>query len=116
MTRDDLSALLDQDTTACRLARAALLAGGSFEIYDGPAPANRHAGVYGIRLRRMQRRSRMTLALDEAVDILRCAGDQPVRVGLIMPADRTWTFMLFLNATATAVLACAGVERTTVND
>ncbi|MBE1602931.1 Response regulator receiver domain-containing protein [Streptomyces sp. 1222.2] len=33
------------------------------------------------------------------------------RIGRIDAADASWTFMLFLNATTTAVMACTGVAR-----
>ncbi|CAL9657183.1 hypothetical protein [Streptomyces sp. enrichment culture] len=30
-----------------------------------------------------------------------------MRIGMVKTADRAWTFMLFLDAAATTVLACA---------
>ncbi|MGW6688049.1 hypothetical protein [Streptomyces sp. NPDC054961] len=110
LTRGELAALLDEDSTACRAARAALLAGGHFTVGDGLVPAGRLGSTYGMRLRRIRLRGRRTLALEETVGVLQGAADEPVRTGEITAADRSWTFMLFLDATATTVLACGGVS------
>ncbi|WP_405810797.1 hypothetical protein OG729_38600 [Streptomyces sp. NBC_00210] len=77
----------------------------------GPS-ANRHFHTYRIRSRVTQRHGQVTLGLDETVGILEAAGGELLRSGSIRTADRVWTFTLFLNATATTVLACAGVART----
>ncbi|MFD7549675.1 hypothetical protein [Streptomyces sp. NPDC059816] len=112
MTRDDLAGMLGEQTTACGPAREALIAGGTFVVWDNPVPAAQLAGIYRARLRITQKRGQQTLALAAAVDILSQAAEEPVRVGRIDAADMSWTFMLFLNASATAVMACAGVART----
>ncbi|MGW0534868.1 hypothetical protein [Streptomyces sp. NPDC003032] len=39
-------------------------------------------------------------------------GDALIRIGRIDTTDGTWTLMLFLDAAATTLLACAGVRRT----
>ncbi|MFI6154582.1 hypothetical protein ACIBCA_18060 [Kitasatospora sp. NPDC051170] len=109
MTRDDLTALLAEQTPACGPAREALLTGGAFVVWDGLVPAYRVAGTYRARLGITRRRGQPTLALAETVEILGSAGDELLRIGRIDAADRPWTFMLFLDATATTVLACAGV-------
>jgi hypothetical protein len=54
----------------------------------------------------------LTIGLDETVGVLEATGDELFRVGSIRTADRVWTFMLFLNATATTVMACADAART----
>ncbi|MDX3588930.1 hypothetical protein [Streptomyces europaeiscabiei] len=113
MIRDDLTELLSEQTTACGPARDALIAGGTFVVWDGLVPANELAGIYRARLRRTQRRGQPTLALSATVDILFQAAEEPIRIGRIDTTDASWTFMLFLNATATAVLACTGVARNT---
>ncbi|MBT2471834.1 hypothetical protein J7E97_29240 [Streptomyces sp. ISL-66] len=116
MTRDELSALLDKDTTACRPARTALLAGGRFAVSEGLVPARRLGYTYRSRLRRARLRGQQTLALDETVDILQRAADEPIRIGEITTEDRSWTFMLFLDATATTVLACGALASSAAND
>lgn len=116
MTRDELSALLDKDTTACRPARAALLADGGFAVGDELIPAGRLGTTHGMRLRRTRLRGRQTLALEETIDILRRAADEPIRVGEIIAEDRSWTFMLFLDATANTVLACGGLAPPPADD
>lgn len=111
--RDDLAGMLGKQTTACGPARDALITGGSFVVWDGLVPAGQLARTYQARLRRTQRRDHPTLALAATVDVLRQAGEEPIRIGRIDTADRYWRFMLFLNDTATAVVACTGVARTT---
>ncbi|MEV7189641.1 hypothetical protein [Kitasatospora sp. NPDC093102] len=109
MTSDDLAAMLAEQTPACGPARDALLTGGTFVVWDGLVPANQLFHTYRTRLRLTQKRGQPTLALAETVEILKGTGDELLRIGRIDTADRTWTFMLFLNATATTVLACTGV-------
>lgn len=112
MTRDDLATMLAEQTPACGPARDALLSGGAFVVWDGLVPANQLAHIYRIRLRHIKKRGQPILALAESVDILKHAGDELLRIGQSGTADRTWTFMLFLNATATALLACTAVAST----
>jgi hypothetical protein len=111
VTRDELAEMLGERTTACGPARDALTAGGAFVVWDGLVPAGRLAHIYRTRLRITQKRGQPTLALAATVDILSRAAEEPLRVGRIDAADTSWTFMLFLDATATAVLACTGVAR-----
>ncbi|MFF2143638.1 hypothetical protein [Kitasatospora sp. NPDC058190] len=107
MTRDDLAEMLADQTPACGPARDALLSGGTFDVWDGLVPANWHLNTYSRRLRHTQKRGIATLGLTETVGILRQAGDEALRIGMIRTADRAWTFILFFNAAATTVLACA---------
>jgi hypothetical protein len=51
VTRDDLAAMLNAQTSACPPARDALLSGGTFIVWDGLVPANRLAHTYRTRLR-----------------------------------------------------------------
>ncbi|WP_405558555.1 hypothetical protein [Streptomyces sp. NBC_01171] len=111
MTRDELAEMLGEQTTACGPARDALIADGTFVVWDGLVPADRLAHTYRTRLRITQKRGQPTLALAATVDILSHAAEEPLRLGRIDATDTSWTFMLFLNATATAVLACTGVAR-----
>nr|WSW66160.1 hypothetical protein OG461_08135 [Streptomyces sp. NBC_00995] len=111
MTREDLAALLGEQTTACGPARDALLSAGAFVIWDGLVPAKQVTHIYRARLRITEKRGQQTQALAATVDILDRAGDALLRIGRIDAADASWTFMLFLNATTTAVMACTGVAR-----
>ncbi|MFD8935761.1 hypothetical protein ACFV0R_10925, partial [Streptomyces sp. NPDC059578] len=56
MTRDDLAGMLGEQTTACGPAREALIAGGTFVVWDNPVPAAQLAGIYRARLRITQKR------------------------------------------------------------
>ncbi|WP_331768066.1 hypothetical protein [Embleya sp. NBC_00896] len=112
VTRDGLAGILGEQTMECGPARDALIAGATFVVWDGLVPADRLAHTYRIRLRHTRKRGRPTLALAATVDRLLEAEDELLRIGQIVATDSSWTFMLFLNATATAVLACTGVART----
>ncbi|MFB7849051.1 MULTISPECIES: hypothetical protein [unclassified Streptomyces] len=111
MTRDDLIAMLREQTPACGPARNALIAGADFVVWDGLVPANRHAGVFRTRMRRSLKRGRTVDGLADSVDILRRAGEEPLRTGSIDAVDRSFWFTIFLNSTATAVVACFGGRR-----
>lgn len=80
-------------------------------MWDGLVPANRHAGVFGIRLRAASRRGHTVEGLAATVDILRQAGGELLRTGCIDAVDMSSVFTIFLNSSATAVVACAGGRR-----
>ncbi|KOT99057.1 hypothetical protein ADK86_15615 [Streptomyces sp. NRRL F-5755] len=109
MKREDLAVMLGAQGSACGTAREALLAGGAFVVWEGTTPAGRLAHIYRARLRRTERRGQPTQGLAATVGILEEAGQEPLRIGRIDTADGTWSYMLFLDAAATAVLACTGV-------
>ncbi|MFE7076471.1 hypothetical protein ACFU96_40930 [Streptomyces sp. NPDC057620] len=111
MTLDDLCEMLAEQTPACGPARAALLAGEAFDIWEGLVPASQLFHTYRVRRRVAQRHGQPTLGLDETVGILDAAEGELLRIGSIRPTGRAWTFTLFFNASATVVLACAGVAR-----
>ncbi|KAB2587637.1 hypothetical protein F5983_36855 [Streptomyces arboris] len=100
--------MLREQTPACGPARDVLEAGGPFDVPDGLVPASRHAGVFAIRIRTAARRGHTVEGLAAFVDILRQAGEELVRTGLIYSEGRSSVFTLFLNCSATEVLACAG--------
>ena len=95
---------------ASAAALAALQGGATCVVWDGTVPAERHAGVYARRLRRVRLQGIEPLGPERAVQLLREHG-RPVRGGLIDSADRTWTFLLFLTEDGSALVACAGVQR-----
>ncbi|MBB5931853.1 hypothetical protein [Streptomyces echinatus] len=113
MTRDDLIAMLGEQTPACGPARNALIAGADFVVWDGLVPANRHAGVFRGRMHRSLKRGRTIYGLAESVDILLRAGEEPLRTGSIDAVDKSSWFTIFLNSMATAVVACCGGRRAT---
>ncbi|MGP3638484.1 hypothetical protein ACTU45_35200 [Streptomyces sp. 24-1644] len=111
MNRADLAEMLNEQTAACEPAKAALLGGGDFVIWDGDVPGQQLASIYAARHRRARKRGTETLALSATVDILTQYGTAPLRIGCIFTRDRTWAFMLFLAEDASAVLACTGVRQ-----
>ncbi|MFF7331904.1 hypothetical protein [Streptomyces sp. NPDC008150] len=113
MTRDDLIALLREQTPACGPARDALVAGADFVVWDGLVPASRHAGVFRGRMRHSSKRGHTINGLAESVAILRRAREAPLRIGSIDALDRSSWFTIFLNSTATEVVACCGGRRPT---
>lgn len=113
MTRDDLIAMLREQTPACGPARNALIAGADFVVWDGLVPANRHAGVFRSRMHHSLKRGHTIDGLADSVDILLRAGEEPLRTGSIDAVDRSSWFTIFLNSTATVVVACCGGRRPT---
>ena len=112
MNRADLAEMLNQQTTACGPAKAALLGGGDFVIWDGNVPGQQLASIYAARHRRARKRGTETLALSATVDILTQHSTAPLRIGCIFTPDRTWAFMLFLSEDASVILAFTGVRKT----
>ncbi|MFC7830773.1 hypothetical protein [Streptomyces sp. NPDC057375] len=112
MTRDDLCEMLSEQTPACGPAREALLSGGAFDVWECLVPVGQLFHTYRVRHRVAQRHGQPTLGLDETLGILDAAEDEVLRIGSIRTGDGHWTFVLFFNAAATTVLACAGVART----
>ncbi|MEV4436575.1 hypothetical protein [Streptomyces sp. NPDC049585] len=108
MNHEDLVSMLVEQTPACGPARYALQSGGTFVVWDGLVSAHQLTHTYRTRLRITQKRGQPTLALAETVEILRRAGEEPLRIGRIDSVDGAWKFVLFLSATATTVLACTG--------
>ncbi|MGW2620756.1 hypothetical protein [Streptomyces sp. NPDC001500] len=106
MTRDDLIAMLREQTPACGPARNALIAGADFVVWAGLVPANRHARVFRIRMRHSLKRGHVIDGLADSVDVLLRRGEEPLRTGSIDTVDRSSWFTIFLNSTATAVVAC----------
>ncbi|MDX5563994.1 hypothetical protein PYK79_12390 [Streptomyces sp. ID05-04B] len=113
MTRDDLIAMLREQTPACGPARNALIAGADFVVWDDLVPANRHAGVYRNRMHHSLKRGHTIDGLADRVDILLRAGEEPLRTGSIDAVDRSSRFTIFLNSTATVIVACCGGRRPT---
>ncbi|MDX3130889.1 hypothetical protein PV367_14060 [Streptomyces europaeiscabiei] len=116
MTRDDLIAMLREQTPACGPARDALIAGADFVVWDGLVPANRHAGVFRRRMHNSLKRGRTVEGAAESVDILLRAGEEPLLTGSIDAVDRSSWFTIFLNSTATVVVACCGGRRPTTTE
>ncbi|MFB8029467.1 MULTISPECIES: hypothetical protein [unclassified Streptomyces] len=107
----DITAMLKDQTSACKAARDAIADGGEVMLYDGQAPHWMVFGITATRLRRSLKIGLMTLGLDETVEILRARDrDEPLRTGNIVAADRSWFFTLYFDATGTELLACSGVK------
>lgn len=98
--------MLNEQTPACGPARDALIAGGAFAVWDGLPPANRHTGTFQIRLRH-------TSGHASTDDILKHSGEELLPTGRIDAVDMSSVFTIFLNSSATAVVACAGGRRPT---
>lgn len=111
VTREDLIGMLREQTEACGAARDALIAGGAFVVWDQLVAADRHAGVFGLRFRRAAVRGHTHESLAATVDILRQAGGELLRTGMIDAVDGFSWFTIFLNSAATDVVACFGGRR-----
>lgn len=114
MEREELIALLAEESPVTTACREALARGAAFRIWDGAfgsVPANNLAATYGVRRVHTRERGIPTLGFAEAVETLRALGEQPVRLGGVTQLDPPYYFQLFLTADAASVLACIGVDQ-----
>lgn len=110
-SQPDITAMLKDQTSACKAARDALAAGGEVMLYDGQPPQLMVLGIAATRLKRSLKIGLTTLGLDETVEILRARHrDEQLRTGNIVAANRSWFFTLYFDATGTELLACSGVK------
>ncbi|MGC0334674.1 hypothetical protein RKD23_007664 [Streptomyces sp. SAI-170] len=108
----DITAMLTDQTSACRPAREAIAAGAEVKVWDSEVPQWMVAGIAATRLRRSLKRGlQETIGLDETVEILARHRGEQLRTGTILTADRLWFFNLYFDATGTELLACSGVKR-----
>ncbi|MFE7328022.1 hypothetical protein ACFU8W_24105 [Streptomyces sp. NPDC057565] len=111
-SQPDIVAMLTDQTSACKPAREAIAAGAEVRVGDGEVPQWMVAGIAATRLRRSLARGwPETIGLDETVEILARHRGEQLRAGTIDPADRSWFFNLYFDATGTELLACSGVKR-----
>ncbi|WP_086791377.1 hypothetical protein [Streptomyces thermovulgaris] len=110
MERELFERLLAGDDEASVAALAALRRGGSHVVWDGTAPAEQLALIYGRRLRHTRLRGIETTNLVHAVELLG-RYRRPVRLGRIRAADGSRTFMLFLTEDGSRLIARTGVRR-----
>ncbi|MFF1650961.1 hypothetical protein [Streptomyces sp. NPDC058240] len=103
--------MLGEQTPACGPARDALIAWGAFVVWDGLIPADRLAHTCRVRFRSTLRCGHTVEGLAATVDILEQTGEELLRIGCIDAVDESSVFTIFLNAAATAVVACAGGPR-----
>ncbi|MFE4873864.1 hypothetical protein [Streptomyces sp. NPDC056682] len=110
-SQPDIAAMLTDQTSACKAACDAIAADGEVVLYDGQPPVWMVLGIAATRLRWSLKIGLRTLGLDETVEILRARHrDERLRTGNIVPADRSWFFTLYFDATGTELLACSGVK------
>ncbi|MEZ0096063.1 hypothetical protein [Streptacidiphilus sp. EB129] len=107
----DVAAMLKDQTSACKTARAAIASGAEVEVRDNEVPHSMVFGIAAQRLRWSIKIGQTTLGLDESVEILRSHRGERLRTGVINSADRSWFFTLYFDATGTELLACSGVKR-----
>ncbi|MFJ8634805.1 hypothetical protein [Streptomyces sp. NPDC093568] len=111
MERHALGKLLaagDDEVSAAALA--ALRSGATYQVSDTTHPAERHAGVFALRLRRMRLRGVEPLGLERMVQLLR-EHRRPVRGGLIYSADQKWTFLIYFTEDGSSLVGCARLQR-----
>jgi hypothetical protein len=111
MDRDHLARLLDRDGGAYAACRRAVTAGANIQVWKGGTPAAAVAAIYARRLRLVQRKGTSEVGFAEAVQSLRACGDEPVLIGAVDIDDPPYHFQLFLNVSATRLVACLGVDQ-----
>ncbi|MFJ4407677.1 hypothetical protein [Streptomyces sp. NPDC088910] len=108
----NITAMLTDQTSACKPAREAIAAGAEVKVWDDEVPQWMVAGIAATRLRRtLARGLQEVIGLDETVAILARHRGEQLRTGIIDAADRLWFFTLYFDATGTELLACSGVKR-----
>ncbi|MEE1773226.1 hypothetical protein PUR34_34950 [Streptomyces sp. JV185] len=110
MEQHALERLLAGDDEMSAAALTALRSGATYRVWETTYPAERHAGVFARRLRRMRLHGVEPLGLERAVQLLREHG-RPVRGGMIDSADQKWTFLLYFTEDGSALVACARLQR-----
>lgn len=110
VNREDLIALLAEDSAVNKKCRKAVGLGASFDIWDGLVPASRLARIYRVREVLIRKRGTPTLGFAAAVKALHALDEQPLRLGQVSQFDPPYHFQLFLAADATSVIACIGVD------
>ncbi|MEV2216440.1 hypothetical protein AB0H86_34325 [Streptomyces sp. NPDC050997] len=110
MDRERLEQLLTGDDEASLAALATLRTGASQVVWEGTTSSDSLAHIYGRRLRHTLRQGIETIGLERAVKLLSQHG-QPIQLGQINSADRTWAFMLFITEDSSGLVACTGVRQ-----
>jgi hypothetical protein len=110
MERDQLVELLNGPGGAGIACRQALLDGATFLVWKGCAAADRMVPAYERRQRHAVAEGVATLGLPEALVALRAMGTEQLRLGQVTLLDNTYSFMLFLAADLSVVVACLGIE------
>ncbi|MEU1199379.1 hypothetical protein ABZ446_24565 [Streptomyces sp. NPDC005813] len=105
-----LEELLAGDDEVSAAALAALRGGATYSVWDTTHPAERHAGVFARRLRRMRLRGVEPLGLERMVELLR-EHARPVSGGMIDSVDQKWTFLCYFTEDGSALVACARLQR-----
>jgi hypothetical protein len=108
--RNHLAMLLDSPSYASSACRHALLDGARFVVWDTSGPADAMVPAYERQAALATAEGTSTLGFPEALDALRAAGKQPVRLGTITMAEPPYRFTVFLATEPEGVVACLGIE------
>jgi hypothetical protein len=108
--RNRLAELLDSLGHASTACRHALLDGARFVLWDASGPAEAMVPAYERRAALAVAAGTSMLGFPEALDALRAAGKQPVRVGTVTLAEPAYRFTVFLATDPESVVACLGIE------
>ncbi|GAA0930903.1 hypothetical protein Vau01_125500 [Virgisporangium aurantiacum] len=109
--RDDLIRLLTRDGNVFAACRSAVAAGAAMQVWDEGVPASELARIYARRLRLTRRNGTPEMGFTDAVQALHAYGEERVRIGAVKAADPPYHFQLFLNESATSLIACLGVDQ-----
>jgi hypothetical protein len=115
MERDRLTQLLDGAGDAVRACRSALLHGAELTAWGDPAPASRMLPAYERRQAQSIASGAATVGFAEALRGLRDAGTQAVSLCQVTVAQPPSVFMVFLAGDPVTVIACYGVQPSSVS-
>jgi hypothetical protein len=111
MDRDGLAQVLTDAGHAATACRSALHEGAELILWKGRVPADRMVPAYERRQARALADGVRTIGFPEALDGLRRAGHQELRLGQVTVVDPPYVFMLFLTGDPTALVACVGIDQ-----
>jgi hypothetical protein len=109
MERNHLAALLEGPGYAESACRHALLDGARFVVWDDSGRADLMVEAYERREASAIAAGTSMLGFTEALDALRAAGGQHVRLGIVTLAEPAYRFTVFLALDPEAVVACLGI-------
>ncbi|MFI6482555.1 hypothetical protein ACIBH1_31795 [Nonomuraea sp. NPDC050663] len=104
-----LALLLQDGGDAASACRSVLLAGGTFQVYEGAVSVGSLFSTYRRRERLTRTKGVDSLGFASAVALLEACEFEQVLVGYVQGGEPPYHFQVFLAPDATRLVACLGV-------
>jgi hypothetical protein len=88
-----------------------VIAGAVIRVWAGGTPAVELAGIHARRLRLVERNGTPEIGFADAVRTQGRPRSRVQQIGAVDVTDPPYHFQLFLNKTATSVIACLSVDQ-----